>query len=415
MDIEISDCAPEHKAGVPGDAAATYDDLMRTVQAYREENNRRISELERGSRGDVLRDEKMARMDAVIDAHQKRLDKLALKNARPELARETAVPNHDEREHKAAFYSYVRTGEAGDLRALELKALSVGSNPDGGYTVPVEIAARDRAAALHHLADPRHLRPARDFWQRLQEAVHDHRPVGRLGRRDRGAAADRHADARRAVVSGDGALRHAGGDRDAAGGLARSTSTSGSPPRWSRRSRIRRAPPSSTATASTSRRAFSPTPRSPTRRGAGATSVISRPARPAPGRPTIPRDVLIDLIYAVKAGYRRNGTFVMNRKTQSARAQVQGRGRQLSLAAAGGGERQRHADELPAGRGRGHAGHRGELLLGGVRRLPPRLSGGRPRRRHACCAIRSPQSPTCCSTPPSASAAACRTSTRSSC
>jgi HK97 family phage major capsid protein len=31
-----------------------------------------------------------------------------------------------------------------------------------------------------------------------------------------------------------------------------------------------------------------------------------------------PSDVLVDLIYAVKAGYRQNGTFVMNRKTQSA-------------------------------------------------------------------------------------------------
>jgi HK97 family phage major capsid protein len=29
-------------------------------------------------------------------------------------------------------------------------------------------------------------------------------------------------------------------------------------------------------------------------------------------------DVLVDLVYAVKAGYRQNGAFVMNRKTQSA-------------------------------------------------------------------------------------------------
>ena len=28
--------------------------------------------------------------------------------------------------------------------------------------------------------------------------------------------------------------------------------------------------------------------------------------------------MLVDLIYAVKAGYRQNGVFVMNRKTQSA-------------------------------------------------------------------------------------------------
>jgi HK97 family phage major capsid protein len=31
-----------------------------------------------------------------------------------------------------------------------------------------------------------------------------------------------------------------------------------------------------------------------------------------------PSDVLVDLIYAVKAGYRQNGAFVMNRRTQSA-------------------------------------------------------------------------------------------------
>jgi HK97 family phage major capsid protein len=30
-----------------------------------------------------------------------------------------------------------------------------------------------------------------------------------------------------------------------------------------------------------------------------------------------PSDVLVDLVYAVKAGYRQNGVFVMNRKTQS--------------------------------------------------------------------------------------------------
>ena len=33
---------------------------------------------------------------------------------------------------------------------------------------------------------------------------------------------------------------------------------------------------------------------------------------------TDPSDVLIDLVYAVKAGYRQNGMFVMNRKTQAA-------------------------------------------------------------------------------------------------
>ncbi len=33
---------------------------------------------------------------------------------------------------------------------------------------------------------------------------------------------------------------------------------------------------------------------------------------------TNPSDVLVDLVYAAKAGYRQNGRFVMNRKTQAA-------------------------------------------------------------------------------------------------
>ena len=32
---------------------------------------------------------------------------------------------------------------------------------------------------------------------------------------------------------------------------------------------------------------------------------------------TAPSDVLVDLIFALKAGYRQNAAFVMNRKTQS--------------------------------------------------------------------------------------------------
>ena len=39
-------------------------------------------------------------------------------------------------EHKQAFELYVRSGEASGLKALEGKALSAGSGPDGGYLVP---------------------------------------------------------------------------------------------------------------------------------------------------------------------------------------------------------------------------------------------------------------------------------------
>ena len=42
--------------------------------------------------------------------------------------------------------------------------------------------------------------------------------------------------------------------------------------------------------------------------GHGASSATSRPASPALRRPSDPSDVLVDLVYALKAGYRQNAT-----------------------------------------------------------------------------------------------------------
>ncbi len=54
--------------------------------------------------------------------------------AAPEAARDPA-----QAEHKAAFQAYMRTGEAAGLKGLEEKALSAGSGPDGGYLVPATV------------------------------------------------------------------------------------------------------------------------------------------------------------------------------------------------------------------------------------------------------------------------------------
>jgi len=139
MDIDIHSEAPEIKAGIAGGAVATHDDVMRIFEAYKAENDERLAAIARG-RPDVLHEEKMARMDAALDAQKRRLDELTLKSARPSLGGERAtVRSQDAIEHKAAFEGYMRSGESAGLRALELKAMSVGSNPDGGYVVPVEI------------------------------------------------------------------------------------------------------------------------------------------------------------------------------------------------------------------------------------------------------------------------------------
>ena len=137
MDYAMHDHAPESKAGTE---AGGYAELMRAFEAFKEANDERIAALERRGAADMLTEEKVARIDAALDAQQRRLDELALKAARPALARDAhATTDAAAREHKAAFEAYVRTGESAGLRALEVKAMSVGSNPDGGYVAPPQI------------------------------------------------------------------------------------------------------------------------------------------------------------------------------------------------------------------------------------------------------------------------------------
>jgi HK97 family phage major capsid protein len=317
MDVEISNGAPETKAGVPSDAAATYDELMRTVQAYREENNERLSELERGSRGDVLRDEKMARMNAVIDAQQKRLDDLTLKNARPALGRDNAALTHDARQHKSAFDGYVRHGETGNFRQLEMKALSVGSNPDGGYTVPVEIE-KEIGRRLSLISPIRGIAGQREISGNVYKKpfMITGPSVGWVGEtaarpqtdtptldalsfpamelyampaataallEDSAVNIDEWlaAEVEQAFAVQEGAAFVSGDGVNKPKGFLSYTNVANASWSWGNIGYI-------------------------------ASGLAG--AFPA----TDPSDVLIDLIYAVKAGYRQNGHFVMNRKTQAA-------------------------------------------------------------------------------------------------
>jgi len=138
MDIDTT-TELETKAGIPLDAVVTHGEMMRAFEAFKETNDER---LEKRS-ADVVLEEKLARINQTIDTQARRLDEIALKSARPAMGgeRNAAQRSAAALEHKAAFETYVRAGEASGLRALELKAMSIGSNADGGYLVPPEIEA----------------------------------------------------------------------------------------------------------------------------------------------------------------------------------------------------------------------------------------------------------------------------------
>ena len=106
-----------------GDVGAAFDEFMRAFEEFKQTNDRRLDE----AAGKL---EKLARIDRA-------LDQLAVKSQRPPLGG-PAPRSSIALQHKSAFDGYVRKGEVSGLRAIEGKALSVGSDPDGGYLVPDE-------------------------------------------------------------------------------------------------------------------------------------------------------------------------------------------------------------------------------------------------------------------------------------
>lgn len=134
--------APETKASPTpnADLNAEFETFMTGYEAYREENDRRLAAIEKNGSADPLITEKMARLERDMEESRRRSDEMTLKSQRPRLgfdARPDLSPQA--REHKAAFDAYVRAGTAPDLRRLEEKALSIGSDADGGYLVPAEL------------------------------------------------------------------------------------------------------------------------------------------------------------------------------------------------------------------------------------------------------------------------------------
>jgi len=127
--------APETKH-VDADMSAAFEDFMSAFELYKQSNDARLAEIERRGGADVITEEKMARIDSALDEQKRALDALAVKHARPDLGRGGGARPGPVRQ---AFDAYVRRGDEAGLRQAELKTMSAGSDADGGYLVPEEL------------------------------------------------------------------------------------------------------------------------------------------------------------------------------------------------------------------------------------------------------------------------------------
>lgn len=321
MDYDINDSAPEHKSGISSAARGEHDAIMAMFEEFKASNDERLAAI--GRRADVLLDEKVDRINGALDAQMKRIDALALKSARPSLegvrleTSRTRLTDGAAREHKSAFNAYVRQGDSGALRMLETKAMSVGSNADGGYLVPAE---------LEH-----------EIGQRLA-AISPIRSIS--------SVREISGSVYKKPFMTAGPATGWVGETD-----ARTQTTSPTLDALSFPAMELYAMPAATATllddsavnidewiASEVELTFAVQEGAAFVNGDGSNKpkgflnytavangswtwgnlgyVASGSAGAFPG--SNPSDVLVDTIYALKAGYRQNGTFVMNRKTQAA-------------------------------------------------------------------------------------------------
>jgi len=115
-------------------APPAQEEFMRTFEAFKEANDARLATLERG-RGDVLLDEKVDRIDRALSEQKGLIERIALAGRRPAMGADPAPVS----EHKAAWRAYLRRGDDAGLARFEAKALSAGSDADGGYVAPAEL------------------------------------------------------------------------------------------------------------------------------------------------------------------------------------------------------------------------------------------------------------------------------------
>ncbi len=118
----------ETKAGAGGDIAALFADFSTAFEEFKRTNDQRLKEIEKRGTADGLLEGKLERLNAVLDGQKAALDRAKAERARPAIDAKGQIADG---EYKEAFSAYVKRGEE--------KALQIGVPADGGFVVPAEV------------------------------------------------------------------------------------------------------------------------------------------------------------------------------------------------------------------------------------------------------------------------------------
>jgi HK97 family phage major capsid protein len=119
------------------DATKVLNELKKAFEDFKAEHQKEVADLKKGM-GDVVQTEKVDRINAEITKLQNAIDDMNKLIAASRVGGDGDGNrlSADERAHAAGFSAYFRKGADAGLRDLEVKAsASTDSDPDGGYVV----------------------------------------------------------------------------------------------------------------------------------------------------------------------------------------------------------------------------------------------------------------------------------------
>lgn len=138
MKLETKMAAPE---GAGDDVRVLAREIAASFEALKAANDARLEEIEKRGAADPILEEKLSRIERALSRQQSAVERLALEQARPALGED---PRHShskgvDPEHKSAWGAYLRKGDDSGLARLDLKALTQGTESQGGYVAPPEL------------------------------------------------------------------------------------------------------------------------------------------------------------------------------------------------------------------------------------------------------------------------------------
>lgn len=144
-------------------------------EQFKHVNNARLQEIEHKGYADPLYAEHLSRINQTLDQYKSRMQLMETAMARPgkEFTVDSKVHEATYSEYRKAFVNYIRKGMDAGLENMQVKSLSIGSDPDGGYLVTPAMSSKI-VSAIFESSPMRQLASIETISSDALELIDDH-------------------------------------------------------------------------------------------------------------------------------------------------------------------------------------------------------------------------------------------------